>query len=31
MSDTTRDLKNEIHKSLDLLRTLRDEVRVSLP
>jgi hypothetical protein len=30
MSQTTNELKNELHKSLSLLRTLRDEVKVSL-
>ena len=30
MSDKTNELKNELNKSLDLLRTLRDEVRVKL-
>jgi hypothetical protein len=30
MSDTTTELKNEIQKSLGLMRTLRDEVRVKL-
>jgi hypothetical protein len=30
MSDTTRELKNELKKSLDLFRTLREEVRVKL-
>ena len=30
MSQTTEELKNELRKSLSLLRTLRDEVRVSL-
>ncbi len=30
MSQTTTELKNEINKSLELLRTLRDEVRVKL-
>ncbi len=30
MSDTTVELKKEIQKSLDLMRTLRDEVRVKL-
>jgi uncharacterized protein YhaN len=30
MSQTTTELKNEIEKSLDLMRTLRDEVRVKL-
>lgn len=30
MSQTTTDLKNEIEKSLGLMRTLRDEVRVRL-
>jgi hypothetical protein len=29
-TDTTSDLKNEMKKSLELLRTLRDEVRVQL-
>jgi hypothetical protein len=30
MNQTTTDLKNELEKSLTLLRTLRDEVRVKL-
>ena len=30
MSQTTTDLKNEIQKSLGLMRTLRDEVRLKL-
>jgi hypothetical protein len=30
MSQTTEDLKAELTKSVELLRTLRDEVRVSL-
>jgi hypothetical protein len=30
MSDTTVELKNEIQKSLGLMRTLRDEIRVKL-
>jgi hypothetical protein len=30
MSQTTEELKTELHKSVALLRTLRDEVRVSL-
>ena len=30
MSETTRELKKELEKSLGLLRTLRDEVRVKL-
>jgi hypothetical protein len=30
MSQTTDDLKTELHKSIALLGTLRDEVRVSL-
>jgi phage-related tail protein len=30
MSQTTEELKKEIQKSLDLLRVLRDEVRVQL-
>jgi LPS O-antigen subunit length determinant protein (WzzB/FepE family) len=30
MSETTADLKNELQKSLGLLKTLRDEVRVRL-
>jgi DNA-binding transcriptional regulator GbsR (MarR family) len=30
MSQTTTDLKKEIDKSLELMRTLRDEVRVKL-
>lgn len=30
MSQTTTELKTEIQKSLDLMRTLRDEVRVKL-
>lgn len=30
MSQTTNDLKTELQKSLSLLATLRDEVRVSL-
>ena len=30
MSQTTHDLKAELHKSLALLKTLRDEVRVNL-
>jgi hypothetical protein len=29
-TSTTNDLKNEMKKSLELLRTLRDEVRVQL-
>jgi len=30
MSQTTKDLKAELEKSAELLRTLRDEVRVQL-
>ena len=30
MNHSTVDLKKEMHKSLDQLRTLRDEVRVNL-
>lgn len=30
MSQTTNDLKMEMQKSIDLMKTLRDEVRVSL-
>ncbi len=30
MSDTTKDLKAELDKSVSLLKTLRDEVRVKL-
>jgi len=30
MSQTTTELKNEVKKSLELLQTLRDEVRVKL-
>jgi hypothetical protein len=30
MSQTTTDLKDELKKSLELLQTLRDEVRVKL-
>ncbi len=30
MSQTTVELKQEIHKTFDLLRTLRDEARVNL-
>lgn len=30
MSQTRQDLKSEIQKSLDMMRTLRDEVRVKL-
>ena len=30
MSQTTTDLKNELDRSLTLLRTLRDEIRVKL-
>lgn len=30
MSQTTKELKYEIQKSLDLMRTLRDELRVKL-
>ncbi len=30
MSQTTEELRNELHKSLGLLRMLREEVRVSL-
>jgi hypothetical protein len=30
MNHTAVELKKELHKSLDLLRTLRDEVRVNL-
>jgi len=30
MSNTTNELKNELKKSLGLMRTLRDEVRVKL-
>jgi hypothetical protein len=30
MSQTTQELKTELHKSLALLSTLRDEVRVTL-
>lgn len=30
MSQTTTELRNEIQKSLGLMRTLRDEVRVKL-
>jgi hypothetical protein len=30
MSDTANELKKELKKSLDLLRTLRDEVKVKL-
>jgi hypothetical protein len=30
MNDTTAELKQEIHKSLGLMRTLRDEIRVKV-
>ncbi len=30
MSQTTTELKNDIQKSLDALRTLKDEIRVQL-